>query len=388
MSSIRFMTGAVALGLSALAISATQPAIAADKPQPVNIRFASDIVPPPHPAAIAQVYFGELLEKAIPGSKVRIYPAGSLYKIPEAVEAMTDGNLEFTWGQFGKTSQIDPYMAAVNGPMLLTTPGAMNQLEKFSTFKALVKRFKDVHGIKIFGAGHLSMYIGVGGGVPLREVSAFEGKKLRSMGPAENVALEKWGASAVTMAFGDVPPALETKVIDGLATSLSGFLATKDQAPYFTVAGINGISGDYYWIGASYAWWNKLNKPTQDIIERLMVEKVIPFEKKANWCNDKRVLDQFKTEDPSKPGIFVLSPDKAEAFATKLGDATADWVKTKTPKDADKLVDSFVKQARAASKAHPIGSDPLEKTDCKEIQPWFDRYAKKTEPKKEPAKKK
>ena len=377
MSSTRFITGAVTLGLGALVISAVQPAIAADKPQPVNIRFASDIVPPPHPAAIAQVYFGEELEKAIPGSKVRIYPAGSLYKIPEAVEAMTDGNLEMTWGQFGKTSQIDPYMAAVNGPMLLTTPGAMNQLDNFSTFKALVKRFKDVHGIKIFGSGHLSMYIGVGGGVPLREVKGFAGKKLRSMGPAENVALESWGASAVTMAFGDVPPALETKVIDGLVTSLGGFNSTKDQAPYFTVAGINGISGDYYWIGASYAWWNKLNKPTQKIIEDLIVNKVIPFEKAANWCYDKRVLRKFETKDKTKPGIYVLSPEEAQAFASKLGDATVNWVKSKTPKDANKLVDDFVRDARAASKAHPLGSDPLEKTDCAPYEAWFNKYAKK-----------
>ena len=377
MSSIRFMTGAVALGLGALAISATQPAIAAEKPQPVNIRFASDIVPPPHPAAIAQVYFGELLEKAIPGSKVRIYPAGSLYKIPEAVEAMTDGNLEFTWGQFGKTSQIDPYMAVVNGPMLLTTPGAMNQLEKFPTYKALVKRFKDVHGIKIFGAGHLSMYMGIGGREPLREVSQFEGKKLRSMGPAENVALQSWGASAVTMAFGDVPPALETKVIDGLATSLGGFNSTKDQAPYFTVAGINGVVGDYYWIGASYKWWNKLNKPTQNIIEDIMVNKVIPFEKAANWCYDHRLLKKYETADKTKPGIYVLSPKEAEAFSSKLGDATVKWVKSKTPKDADKLVDDFVRDARAATKAHPLGTDPLEKTDCAPYEAWFNKYTKK-----------
>jgi TRAP-type C4-dicarboxylate transport system substrate-binding protein len=268
-------------------------------------------------------------------------------------------------------------MATVNGPMLLTTPGAMNQMENFSTFKALAKRFKDVHGIKIFGAGHLSMYIGVGGGVPLRDVAAFEGKKLRSMGPAENVALESWGASAVTMAFGDVPPALETKVIDGLVTSLGGFNSTKDQAPYFTVAGINGISGDYYWIGASYKWWNKLNKPTQDIIEKLMVEKVIPFEKAANWCYDLRVLRKYETKDKTKPGIYILSPEESEAFSSKLGNATVDWVKSKTPKEADKLVDDFVREARAASKAHPLGTDPLEKTDCAPYEAWFDRYAKK-----------
>lgn len=377
MSSVRFMSGAVALGMGALAIALAPQAIAADKPEPVNIRFASDIVPPPHPASLAQVYFGEELAKLIPGSTVRLYPAGSLYKIPEAVEAMTEGNLEMTWGQFGKTSQIDPYMATVNGPMLLTTPGAMNQIENFSTFKALAKRFNDVHDVKIFGAGHLSMYMGIGGATPMRSVDDFSGKKMRSMGPAENVALEAWGASAVTMAFGDVPPALETKVIDGLATSLGGFNSTKDQAPYFTVAGINGVVGDYYWIGASNKWWNKLNKPTQEVIEKLMVEKVIPFQKAANWCYDKRVLDKYLTTDKTKPGIYVLKPEEAAGFQEKLGDKTADWVKTKTPEPAHKLVDDFVREARAATKAHPLGTDPLEKTDCAPYEAWFNRYAKK-----------
>lgn len=376
----RLIVGATAFAIGTAWIASTltaSQALAADGPKKVTIRLVSDLTPPPHPAAIAQVYFAEELAKLIPGSEVRSYYAGALYKIPEAVEAMTDGNLEMTWGQFGKTAQIDPYMIAVNGPMLLTTPGAMNQIEKFDTYKFLVKRFHDVHKVKIFGTGHLSMYIGVGAQERLKELDDFAGKKLRSMGPAENVALETWGASAVTMAFGDVPPALETKVIDGLATSLGGFMSTRDQAPYFTIAGINGISGDFYWVGASLAWWNKLNKPTQDIIEKLIVEKVLPFQKKINWCNDKRVLAKYETKDPSKPGIYVLGEKEAEAFANKLGDATASWIKTKTPKDANKWVDMFVRDARAASKAHPLGSDPLEKTDCSKLEHWFTRFTKK-----------
>jgi len=77
--------------------------------------------------------------------------------VPEAVEAMTDGNLEMTWGQFGKSSQIDPYSSLLNGPMLVTTPGAMNAVDGFETYKFLAQRFAKVHGVKLFGTGHLSM---------------------------------------------------------------------------------------------------------------------------------------------------------------------------------------------------------------------------------------
>ena len=364
-------TFAIATGLAATA--AVAPSLA-QKIEPVTIRLAGDHSPPPHPAAIAQEFFKERLEKEIPGSTVRLYAAGALYTIPEAVEAMLDGNLEMAWGQFGKTAQIDPYMNVVVGPMLLTTPGAMNQLDSFDTMEMIQDRFAKVHGIKMFGTGHLSMFMGAGAGKRLLEPKDFQGQKIRSMGPAENAALAAWGANATTMSFGDVPPALQTGVIDGLLTSLGGYNQIKDQAPYFTVAGINGIVRDYYWVGASQVWWKRLSDKQREVIERLMVEEVLPFQKKVNWCNDKRVVDQFGTEDPSKPGIYIMQPAEQKALADALGDATTKWVKSNTPADADKWVDRFQEEAKAAVEKNPKGESWIEKTDCSEIKPWFDRY--------------
>ena len=74
----------------------------------VTIRIASDTVGPPHPAGIAMMIFKDKVEAAIPGSKVRVYVSSSLYKNAEAIEAMTEGNLEMAWGQFGKTAVVDP----------------------------------------------------------------------------------------------------------------------------------------------------------------------------------------------------------------------------------------------------------------------------------------
>jgi len=350
--------------------------------QPLTVRLASDLVGPPHPAGITMEYFKERLPQVIPGSKVRIYYAGALYRIPEAVEAMTDGNLEMTWGQFGKSAQIEPYMAVVNGPMLVTTPGAMNQIDSFETVKFLKQRMLKAHGVRLLGTAHLSMFMGIGAGQRIKSPADISGKKIRSMGPAENAALESWGASAVTMAFGDVPPALETHVIDGLLTSLGGFNVTKDQAPYFTVASINGVVGDYYWIGVSDKWWQRLNQETRDAFEKLVVGEMIPLEKKLNWCNDQRLVEAYETKDPSKPGIYILSPGEQQAFASKLGNATANWVKSKTPDDANEWVDKFIAEAKAATKAHPLGTDPLEKTDCGKMKPWFTRYGKWVRPKK------
>ena len=366
--------GALALAAGAVAALPGQGAGAAD---PVTLRIAADLTGPPHPAGIAMEYFKDRLAEEIPGSEVRTYFAGALYRIPEAVEAMTDGNLEMTWGQFGKSSQIEPYSSVVIGPQLLSTPGAINSLDGFDTFAMLRERFAAVHDVKIIASAHLSMYMGAGAGFRLLTPEDFEGRKIRSMGPAENAALKAWGANPTTMAFGDVPPALQTGVIDGLLTSLGGFNNTKEQAPFFTVAGINGIVGDYYWIGASLSWWNALSDEQREIIENLIVNDVIPFQKKMNWCNDRRLVDKYETKDPSKPGIYVMSAAESKALADKLGSATADWIKANTPDAADEWVDRFVEEARAATAANPMGSDPLERTDCGEMQAYFDKYVKK-----------
>jgi TRAP-type C4-dicarboxylate transport system substrate-binding protein len=115
-----------AIFLSALFASlgiTERTAIAQDKPKKVVLRFVSDFPPPPHPAGLAMKYFAERLPQVIPGSEARLYYSGALYTIPEAFEAMRQGNLEMTWMQMGKAAPVDPYMMAVVGPGILTTVG-------------------------------------------------------------------------------------------------------------------------------------------------------------------------------------------------------------------------------------------------------------------------
>jgi TRAP-type C4-dicarboxylate transport system substrate-binding protein len=321
-------------------------------------------------------YFKEKLEKLVPGSEVRLFFAGALYKIPEAVEAMTEGNLEMTWGQYSKTAAVDPYMNLIVRPQLLTTPGAINQVESLETYKFLVKRFNDVHKVHIFGAPHVSFYVGAGAKSRLLTPDDFAGKKIRSTGPALNALISALGANPTTMSFGDVPPALQTGVIDGLLTSLGGFVATKDQAPYFSIAGLNGIQGDFYWLGASQQWFKGLSKAQQEFLQDFAANDVIPFQKRINWCNDKRVVDKYKAEKPSDPGVYVMNTEEANAIKNAAGSATADWLKANTPDDANKWVDTFEKEAEKVVAAHPLGTDDLEKTNCADYAEYFTKYTK------------
>ncbi|MGB7297985.1 MAG: TRAP transporter substrate-binding protein DctP [Burkholderiaceae bacterium] len=345
--------------------------------EPVKLRWASDHSGPPHPAAIAEVYFAEQVEKKIPGSKVQIYWAKSLYTIPQGVKAMTQGNLEMITGQWGKTASVEPLSNVMLGAGKLTTVGAAAGIDSTKTFKELTEVFNKEHDITIFGAGHLSMYMGAGA-VKKRMITPedFAGTKMRSMGPAENALLTALGANPQSMAFGDVPPALQSGVIDGLLTSLGGFNAVREQAPYFTVAGLNGIVGDYYWFGASNKWWNKLDKEQQAVLTDIIVNDFIPFQRAINICNDKRMLDKFGTDDKSAPGIYVMNDEEAAVIKKAEGGATNKWIKTKVDENGARLVDQFSKEAEELVKANPPGSHPLEKINCGDYAEHFARYTK------------
>lgn len=359
----RILLLGAAIAALALGWALPQPAAAQDAPKKVVLRFASDFPPSPHPAGMAMRHFADQLPKAIPGSEVRLYYAGALYTIPEAFEAMRQGNLEMTWMQMGKAAPVDAWMMTVVGPGVLTTVGAVDQFEQTKTYRMLVDRLAKNQAIKVFGVGQMSFGMGVGGKKRYLKPADFAGRKVRSMGPVENPSLESWKANPVVMAFGEVPSALESGVIDGLMTSIGGWLSVREQAPYYTVGGAGVFTGDYYMISASRRWWDRLTPATQAALEKV-IKETIHTQKELNWCVDKITYEKYGTKDPSKPGVYWMTPQEVAAMTGAVGDATARFVKTKIPPDAVPWVDTFVNEGRELSRQHPPGSSWIEKVDC------------------------
>jgi TRAP-type C4-dicarboxylate transport system substrate-binding protein len=356
--------GAAALAAALIAcLGMTTSAYAQDKPQKVVLRFAADFPPPPHPAGLAMKHFADRLPQVIPGSEARLYFAGALYTIPEAFEAMRAGNLEMTWMQMGKAAPVDPWMMTVVGPGILTTVGAVDSIEKTKTFQMLTERLAKNQLIKVFGAGHMSFGMGVGGKKRYLKPEDFTGTKVRSMGPAENPVLESWKANPVVMGFGEVPSALESGVIDGLMTSIGGWLSVRQQAPYYTTGGAGVFTGDYYMISASRKWWDKLTPATRGALEKLIAE-TIQVQKELNWCVDKLTYEKYGTKDASKPGVYWMTPQEVSALTSALGEGPMKWVKSKTPQAANQWVDTFRKEGETLSKQNPPGSSWIEKVDC------------------------
>jgi TRAP-type C4-dicarboxylate transport system substrate-binding protein len=209
----------------------------------------------------------------------------------------------------------------------------------------------------------MSFGMGVGGKKRYAKPEDFDGRKVRSMGPAENPVLASWKANPVVMGFGEVPNALESGVIDGLMTSLGGWNSVREQAPYYTMGGAGAFVGDYYMISASQRWWSRLTPATRTALEGL-IQETIKVQKEYNWCFDKMAYEKYGTKDPSKPGVYWMSAQEVSVMVNAMGDAAVRYVKSKTPPAAAKWVDLFVQEGRELSKQNPSGSSWIEKVDC------------------------
>ncbi|MDH5212211.1 MAG: hypothetical protein OEW96_11140, partial [Betaproteobacteria bacterium] len=95
-----------------------------------------------------------------------------------------------------------------------------------------------------------------------------------------------------------------------------------------------------------------------------LIAETVKVQKEYNWCFDKMAYDKYGTKDPSKPGIYWMTPDEVGAMVTAMGDAPTQYVKSKTPQAANPWVDTFVKEGREMSKQHPTGTSWIEKVDC------------------------
>lgn len=297
------------------------------------------------------------------GSEVRNFYAGALYKDPDAMTAMTQGNLEMGWLVTGKTAAVDPWMSIITQPGVLTTVASIHDLPNQETGKMLLKRLREKHFIESFGFADLSFALAMAGKQRLLTKDSFTGKKIRTFAAAINPVVAAWGASPVVMSFGDVPSALESGVLDGVITSIGGWRAISEQTPYYTIPGISTVTFDNYWVGASQAWLRRLNSDTQKRIRELVAE-TIAYQNKLSWCNDQISISKYRADKPGDAGIYVASAEEAAPLQQSIGNSVADYVKGNLPEAAHPWVDRYLKEGRAAAQRLGPGTDPLETLDC------------------------
>ena len=205
--------------------------------------------------------------------------------------------------------------------------------------------------------------MGVGGKKRYLKPEDFTGRKVRSMGPAENPVLESWKASPVVMAFGEVPtrarvgrdrrPDDQHRRLAGGARAVALLhdrrrgrvhrrLLHGQREPALVGPAAEADAGGAREAGA----------------------ETIQLEKELNWCVDKLTYEKYGTKDPSKPGVYWMTPQESAQLTAALGDGPTRWVKSKMPRRRSSGSIPSARKARSCRARNPPGSSWIEKIDC------------------------
>lgn len=336
------------------------PGCAAEEEEMV-IRYSTD-----HSATQASAY-GELdvlkpkLEELFPNAQVQIYQASSLYKPIETMNQLAVGNLEMG-AVDSDGAGWDPWCNIWAQPMVLSTVGAHMEYTNTEFAAFMEERMLD-KGIRVLGWMCESMLGGVGSSERLLTLDDMKGKKIRiSAALTQAPMVESWGGNPVAMAWGDVPSALQTGVIDGVITSVGGFKNVRDLCPYYTVFGMGGVFTDFYMCMASDVWWQTLSSDAQDKMQEAVDYWLEEFYK-MQYAEDQLGYMEFGTTDPSKPGIYLATPEEIAPLKQAVGTSIMDNLTAELGADAKSTIEMFNTEGEALVKQWPNGTHPVEKID-------------------------
>ncbi len=275
--------------------------------------------------------FTELVEKHTDGQvKCSVHAAGELVGAREIWTAVSAGTVD------GGTT-LDIYEGGTH-PEFCFDVGALWSIDEFFNVMRqgaleILNREVTAENVRIIGYFPLMHYYAVSMKEEhVKTLEDLEGKKIRGMGGAANIFLKKAGAGIVTLPMSEVPPALQTGVVDGVHTGCAGLYAMNlwDIAPYFTAT----RSGNF-------GCFILLNENTYQEFPPEVKKGVMEAQKELeSWYKewDKTFWKEIKA-DVEEKGVKWYTLPKEESLRWKklLTDASVQWVMERKPEVGSEL---------------------------------------------------
>lgn len=249
------------------------------------------------------------VEKRTNGSiKVRVFPAAQLGKIPRQIEGVLLGTQEAFISPPGFFKGLNPAFAAPDAPGLFDSfahqTNTLNHPTVRDKFLNLATK-KGVTGMYIVSAGASAFAMRD----PVRTLSDAAGKKIRVLAsPMEVAIMKQLGAAGTPMAYSEVLPAIQRRVLDGASSAIVVMGPSKfyTAAKYLTPTHFTYIPTTMW---TSAKWLAKLSDEQRAILKQVGKDVTAQANK---WSED----DTKKWEKKwNEEGGTVIRLDEAERKA-------------------------------------------------------------------------
>jgi C4-dicarboxylate-binding protein DctP len=179
---------------------------------------------PKHVAAMA---FKEHVEKATNGSiKVEVYPAGQFGKDQQTMEALKLGTLEMAVAHDGAIATVYKPIGILGIPFLYDNHQHAWRVYDSAWEKDFSTDMVKKTGIRMLGLADNGVRHFTNSVRPIASPTDMKGMKIRIQpSPVFQTLVESLGASASAIPWGELPTALQQKVVDGQENSVTNILA-------------------------------------------------------------------------------------------------------------------------------------------------------------------
>ena len=261
---------------------------------------------------------------------IKIIGGTEAFAPTETIEAVSKGAVD---GAYSSASYYEGYVPEASA--LSVSMMSHEEIDKSGGF-ALVQEIYQKYNLMFVNLDNMHTYSGfhIWLKEPIKDINDLNGKRLRTAPGVYSDVVKHYGATVVNMPLGDVFTALEQGLIDGY--TVPSFIGAKEG--FFQYA---KYRVDPFWLGGGAGAvfnldsWNKLPKDLQDLILDPATNAKVNAAYSA--VNKPVIDDNFKQFAENGGKVIELSAADKEDFFKVLNQISWEYVKTKTPENADAL---------------------------------------------------
>jgi tripartite ATP-independent transporter DctP family solute receptor len=248
-------------------------------------------------------------EKTKGGVKIQVFHSAQLGVEEDIIEQIRAGANIGQNTDSARMGNYVPGIAIMNGPYFAENMDDVAKLQKSPTVKGFLDELANKHGLKTLSFGWVQGYRHFFTNKPVRTPEDLKGLRIRTPpAPIWQESVRALGATPVALAFGDMYPALQQKVMDGVELVYNNIPAGRFYEVLKYVSETRHIMLVNYEV-ISAKWFNALPADYQ----KILVEEC----DKAGLETSKLIMDKLEKEvkaDLIKRGMVVVDNVDLPAF--------------------------------------------------------------------------
>jgi tripartite ATP-independent transporter DctP family solute receptor len=265
-------------------------------------------------------------EKTKGGLKIEVFHSAQLGVEEDILEQIRRGANIGQNTDSARMGMYVPGIAIMNGPYFVETLGGVERLRKMPTIQTWLDELANKHGLKVLSFSWVQGYRHFFTNKPIRSPEDLKGLRIRTPpAPIWQESIRALGATPVALAFGEMYPALQQKVMDGVELVYNNIPAGRfyEVLKYVTETG-HIMLVNFEVISAK--WFNALPPDYQ----KILVEEC----DKAGMETSKLIIAKEKEvkADLFKRGMIVVDKVDIAAFR-KAGEKAYEVLKIADVKD-------------------------------------------------------